>query len=225
VRGASGPILAIDTATAEAVVALGALDGTLLDADSWLAGHRHGEELLGRIDALLSQHDVSIRSVAAVAVGTGPGAFTGLRVGVAMAKGLATALGIPIVGVSSAAALAAAVADRTGRHAAVLLPAGPSDRTLVHDGRATRLLGTEPPDLPPGTLVAAIDLAGRAADHELALGDLARRGSATALVRLAAARLAATGGDDAARLVPEYVTLPRGVSTASGEVAWSRTRA
>jgi tRNA threonylcarbamoyl adenosine modification protein YeaZ len=225
VRAVIGPILAIDTATAEAVVALGALDGTLLGADSWVAGHRHGEELLGRIDAILSQHDVSIRSIAAVAVGTGPGAFTGLRVGVAMAKGLATGLGIPIVGVSSAEVLAAAVADRSDRPPAILFPAGPSDRTLVWQGSATRLLGAEAPDLPPGTPVAAIDLAGRATDDELALGEEARRGSAAALVRLAAARLAAMGGDDAARLVPEYVTLPRGITASSGEVAWSRTRA
>ena len=95
----------------------------------------------------------------------------------------------------------------------------------MHGGRAERLHDDDAPDLPPGALVAAIDLAGRATDHELALGDAARRGFAAALVRIAAARLAETGGDDPARLVPDYVTLPRGVASSIGEVAWSRTRA
>ena len=54
----------------------------------------------------------------------------------------------------------------------------------------------------------------------LALGAEAEAGLAAALVRLGARRLAA-GGDDVARLVPEYVTLPRGVSVAKGEVRWS----
>ncbi|MEI8334914.1 MAG: tRNA (adenosine(37)-N6)-threonylcarbamoyltransferase complex dimerization subunit type 1 TsaB [Chloroflexota bacterium] len=224
-RREAGPILAIDTATAEAIVALGARDGTLLDADAWLAGHRHGEELLGRVDAILSLHDVSVHALGAIAVGTGPGAFTGLRVGIATAKGLAVGLGIPIVGVSTAAALAAAVPGAGERPVAILLPAGPSDRTIVHGGRAERLLGADVPDLPAEAVVAAIDLPGRATDDQLALGEAARRGFAAALVRLACARLAETGGDDPARLVPDYVTLPRGLSSSTGEVAWSRTRA
>jgi hypothetical protein len=44
------------------------------------------------------------------------------------------------------------------------------------------------------------------------------------LARLGAARLAGGDGDDLARLVPEYVSLPRGVAAESGEVAWSRDR-
>ena len=224
-RHPTGPILAIDTATAEAFVALGAGDGTLLDADAWLAGHRHGEELLSRVDAILSQHDISVRALGAIAVGTGPGAFTGLRVGIATAKGLAVGLGIPLVGVSTAEALAAAVPGAGERPVAILFPAGPSDRTIVHAGRAERLHDDDAPDLPFEVLVAAIDLPGRATDDELALGEAARRGFAAALVRIAAARLAETGGDDPARLVPDYVTLPRGVASSTGEVAWSRTRA
>lgn len=221
----TGPILAIDTATAEAFVALGSGDGTLLGADAWLAGHRHGEELLTRVDAILSLHGVCVRTLGAIVVGTGPGAFTGLRVGIATAKGLAVGLDIPLVGVSTAEALAAAVPGSGERPVAILLPAGPSDRTIVHAGRAERLHDDDAPDLPPEVLVAAIDLPGRATDDELALGEAARRGFAAALVRIAAARLAETGGDDPARLVPEYVTLPRGVASSTGEVAWSRTRA
>ena len=71
-----------------------------------------------------------------------------------------------------------------------------------------------------GSVIVAVDLAGRASDEALALGALAEAGLSAALVRLGVLRLAA-GGDDVARLVPEYVTLPRGVPVAKGEVRWS----
>jgi tRNA threonylcarbamoyl adenosine modification protein YeaZ len=238
----TGAILAIDTATTEAVIAIGTHDGTVIAADAWVAGYRHGEELLARVDALLTSADASVRSLGGLVVGTGPGAFTGLRVGIATAKGLAIGLGIPLAGIPSAAALAAAAADEepalagiasaaadeesapAGRLVAVLLPAGPSERTLVFHGAAIRLRAGEEPDLPAGTAIVAVDLPGRAPADALALGAVARRGFAAALVRLGATRLAETGGDDVAQLVPEYVTPPRGVTAAHGEVAWSRTR-
>jgi hypothetical protein len=53
IAATAAPLLAIDTATSTAVLALGARDGTLLAADTWEAGHRHAEELLARIAALL----------------------------------------------------------------------------------------------------------------------------------------------------------------------------
>lgn len=224
---ATGLVLVIDTATTEAVVALAGPDGTVIADDAWIAGYRHGEELLGRIDALLSSADVSVRSLGGLVVGTGPGAFTGLRVGIATAKGLAVGLGIPLVGVPSAAALATAAGDAEpgigSRPIAVLLPAGPSERTLVLGGASVRLRAGEEPDLPPGTTVVAVDLPGRAPADALALGGAARSGFAPALVRLGAARLRETGGDDVSTLVPEYVTPPRGVGGSGGEVAWSRT--
>ena len=55
-RGVTGLLLALDTATSRAVLALGAADGTLLAADTWPAGHRHVEELLPRLEALLAGH-------------------------------------------------------------------------------------------------------------------------------------------------------------------------
>ena len=219
----AGRFLAIDTSGTNALVALGDADGTLLTERRWPAGYRHGEELLTRIDEMLAATAVSLAELGGIVVGTGPGAFTGLRVGLATAKALARGLDIPIAGVATSEALLAA-ASLAGafepQRAVLLLPAGPSDRVVVSGGAARLIRGGEEAELELGTIVGAVDLPGRALEEALALGAEAEAGLAAALVRLGARRLAA-GGDDVARLVPEYVTLPRGVSVAKGEVRWS----
>ena len=68
----------------------------------------------------------------------------------------------------------------------------------------------------------AVDLAGRAPDDALARGERARDGLAAALARTGAERLRRGDASDLATLVPEYVTLPRGVREEVGAVAWSR---
>ena len=214
---ATGPILLVDTATTRAVIALGGADGTVIDERGWTAGYRHGEELLARVDALLGDRGLAPAELAAIAVGTGPGAFTGLRVGIATAKGLAHALGLPIVGVATGMALLDA-AGRAAPDAAglvLLQPAGPNDRVVVRRDGAARILpvGTDP-DLAEGERLVAVDLAGRADPDAVALGEAAVAGLATAMLARAAARLGAGDTDDLARLVPEYVTLPRGVRLA-----------
>jgi len=231
-----GPILVLDTATSIAVIALGDAGGRLRTARTWSAGHRHGEELLRRIEELLSGADVAPRDLGAIVIGTGPGAFTGLRVGLATAKTLAHALGVPIVGVSTGGALlAAAAASSATPPLALLLPAGPSDRVLVEGGVAgpggraaqptARLVpGGAALELAPSTTILAVDLEGRAETGALALGALARAGLAASLLQAGAARLASGEADDAARLIPEYVTLPRGAPRVEGEMAWSRDR-
>ena len=212
-------LLAVDSATTRVVVALGTAAGALIDAVDWPAGYRHGETLLPAIDDLLSRTDTDISRVAAVVVGTGPGAFTGLRVGLATAKGLAHGLGIPIVGVSTAEALLAGALPGS----VLLLPAGPSDRLLIRPGQPASIVpaGTEP-DLDPDETVVAVDLADRASADAVERGETARAGLAIALLTIGADRLGSGATDDLARLVPEYVTLPRGVSHEGGEVAWSR---
>ena len=208
----SGPLLVIDTATKHARIALGAADGTLLVERSWVAGYRHGEELLVRLETLLADKLVELDTVAGIVVGTGPGAFTGLRVGLATAKALAYARTIPIVGVSTGEALLAAA----GGGALVLLqPAGASDRVLTREGEPPRILpGGDEPELALGESVIAVDLDGRAPDEAVAAGAAAMEGLAAALLGAGAARLAAGDSDDLATLVPEYVTLPRGVRAA-----------
>jgi tRNA threonylcarbamoyladenosine biosynthesis protein TsaB len=219
----AAPILAIDTALQRAVVALGRRDGHLLDEEAWIAGHRHGEELLPRVEALLSRCGVAVSELTGIVCGTGPGAFTGLRVGIATAKALAHGLGVPIVGISTAAALVAGVGEPDGSHPrAVLLPAGPSDRVLVVDGAAILLPAGMEPERGLEEILVAVDLPGRAPAAALERGERAVAALGASLVRLGAARLARGDRDDLARLVPEYVTLPRGVRGERGEVAWSR---
>jgi tRNA threonylcarbamoyladenosine biosynthesis protein TsaB len=214
---AGGPILAIDTATTRAVIALGSPDGALLERREWVAGYRHGEELLARIGSLLEDHGLPAAGLGAVAVGTGPGAFTGLRVGIATAKGLAHALRLPIVGVATGPALLAAAAASTADPGTLVLlqPAGPNDRVVSRIGEPSGILpGGTDPELREGERLVAVDLAGRAPDEAVALGEAAVSGLAAVMLAVAASRLEAGAPDDLATLVPEYVTLPRGVRAA-----------
>ena len=212
-------ILAIDTATTRIVLAIADLDGTGVATTEWPAGYRHGETLLASLESFLKDRLVGLEMLAAIAVGTGPGAFTGLRVGIATAKGLAHGLGRPIIGVPTGAALLAGSPPAS----VLLLPAGPSDRLVVRDGTAATLLpaGLEP-EIRSGETLVAIDLPDRAPADALERGEVARASLGASMIRLAAGRLAAGDVDDLARLVPEYVTLPRGVRTEGGEVSWSR---
>ena len=217
----SGVFLAIDTATSRAVVAAGTFEREV-GQTSWLTGHRHGETLLPEIERFLAEHALDRTDLTGLVVGTGPGAFTGLRVGIATAKGLAHGLGIPLVGVSTGAALLAA-ASTTGGGEVLLLPAGPSDRVIVRLDQDARLLpGGTDPEVGSGETLIAVDLDGRAPDDALERGAAARLALGRTLLRLGAARLAQDPNGELATLVPEYVTLPRGAAQTSGSVEWSR---
>jgi tRNA threonylcarbamoyladenosine biosynthesis protein TsaB len=96
-------VLALDTATPAASVALlhdGEVVGERLSTAS---------TVLADADALLQAARLSARDLDALVLGTGPGSFTGLRIGLAGARGLALSLGLPVAGVSTLEALAAAV--------------------------------------------------------------------------------------------------------------------
>jgi len=94
-------ILAFDTATDVATSALVA-DGEVLGERGSRAA-----TLLEDVDALLRQAGMQTRAIDALAVGIGPGSFTGVRIGLSTARGLALALGVPVAGVSTLDALAA----------------------------------------------------------------------------------------------------------------------
>ncbi|MBR7832398.1 tRNA (adenosine(37)-N6)-threonylcarbamoyltransferase complex dimerization subunit type 1 TsaB [Actinospica durhamensis] len=102
-------LLAFDTATPAVTVALRGEDGVLAEHTE-VDARRHGELLAPGIERVLAAAGASRTALTAVAVGVGPGPFTGLRVGLMTARALGDALEIPVYGVCTLDILAAAVA-------------------------------------------------------------------------------------------------------------------
>ena len=112
-------LLAIETATPAQSVAL-VEDGRLLAELSYEAQGNRGGLLLPTVDQVLQKAGVAARDLDAVAVSVGPGSFTGLRVGLATAKGLALGAGARLVGVPTMEALAEGYAPANGTICALL---------------------------------------------------------------------------------------------------------
>jgi tRNA threonylcarbamoyladenosine biosynthesis protein TsaB len=98
-------VLALDTTTRAGSCAL-ARDGRVLREEASDAERGHAERLPGDLAALLEHEGIQLRDVDVFAVATGPGSFTGLRIGIATMQGLAMAMGKPLIGVSTLDALA-----------------------------------------------------------------------------------------------------------------------
>ncbi len=117
-------LLGFDTSTPSTVVGLRFADGTTLQArDDPAGGERpgHATRLLPLANGLLCEAGLEWGAITRIAVGVGPGTFTGLRIGVATARGLAQSLGAELVGVSSLLALShAAHIDRSDDTVGVL---------------------------------------------------------------------------------------------------------
>src|SRR5580692_12017919 len=104
-------LLAIESATDMVGVALLRDDGGSAERVH-LGGRAHAELLAPAIEEVCAVSGCTVADIDQIAVDVGPGLFTGLRVGVATAKALAQALGVPLLGVGSLDVLAAAVVDR-----------------------------------------------------------------------------------------------------------------
>lgn len=100
-------LLAIDTAGVACSVAILDTDtDVIITSLSENLGRGHAERLMAMIDEVLVAGQVDLKQIGRVAVGIGPGSFTGIRVGVAAARGFALALNIPVVGVTTLSVLA-----------------------------------------------------------------------------------------------------------------------
>lgn len=214
-------LLALDTSSAHGTVAL--LEGRAVLAEVSADVDRHETTLLGRVDTLLGLAGRTKADIRGVAVGTGPGGFTAVRVGIATAKGLCLALACPLVGVSSLAALARSVAPAEGVVAtlvdahrgeifgALYFVSGEGMTTLVAPMLGTpEAVSTELHRHAGGMrLIAAGDALRTYAELPRLLGDatcLADARIRAGAVGLEAERALRTRGpDDLAALVPEYV--------------------
>jgi tRNA threonylcarbamoyladenosine biosynthesis protein TsaB len=100
----TGPVLGLETGGSQASLAV-ASSGKILAVET-PPPRAHGESVVGAIDGLLRRCSLSIKEFSAIAVGIGPGSFTGLRIALSYAKGVALATGCALVGVPSLDALA-----------------------------------------------------------------------------------------------------------------------
>ena len=208
-------IVAIESASTDVSLAIADDSGTVLASDAWSAGHRHADELLPRLIKLASHLHQDLDQTALVAVGVGPGSFTGLRVGMSVAKGIALATGCRIIGLPSLGAWLASEADA----AAAIGRAGSQEAYLQLRGeREAAVVGYD--DLPAGVreapVVAPTDLA--------MLLSLTRArppfGAAAALAVQAPRAASAGSGDDLETLEPRYLRAPRGTERAVEGARW-----
>jgi len=215
-------LLALDTATR--VLSLALHDGQHIAYEAtWHTANNHTVELAPAIEGALTRCDVRPQALRAVAVALGPGSFTGLRIGLGVAKGLALAWELPLVGVPTLAITAAGVPRFDGALIAVLqagrtrICAQPFawERGAWHATATAVITSWERllADVHTPTLIAGeVDEAGRAQiaavpSVQIATGAVSLR-RAGFLAEIAWERLRAGRTDDPRTLAPIYLHQP-----------------
>jgi len=214
-------ILAFDTSTPVVSVAV-SNRGVVLASMAVARGRSHAAHLLSAVDSVLTRAGLDLADVEAVACAVGPGSFTGLRVGIAAAQGLAEGRGLPVVGVPTLEAYAHALSGDEG----ILCPMVDARKQEIYvagyrwedDGPVEIWppVASSPEDLAARVGGDSVLLAGEGAavyraKLEAALGSQARFGptdlassNAGRVALLGADRLAKGAGVDPASLRPIY---------------------
>ncbi len=160
-------ILGIDTSAGRCAVALVGHDARLIAERAAAMERGHAEALWPMVDVALAEAGAGYPDISRIAVCTGPGSFTGIRVGVAAARGLALGRGVPALGIDRFDALVAPQGPPTGppgRAVAVALT-GPRDTAFL------RLYGPDRARIGADRQVARAELAGLAPADAVRVGD------------------------------------------------------
>ena len=205
-------VLAIDTAGVDCSAAVFDSDtGRILSAVTEMIGKGHAERLMATIDEALLQSARQLTDIDRIAVVTGPGSFTGIRVGVAAARGLALSLGIESVGITTLETLAAKHREAAGgKPLVVAMDAKRGElyvQAFAEDGaKLTEAVAVSPQEARDlaGSLSAEVTGSGRALVlDEQAISSGPDRFDISTVARLGAARAAG-----AARPKPLYLRGP-----------------
>lgn len=217
-------ILAIDTATQYASLALSRVDAVFAE-ETWFSGRNHTVELAPRIERLLKLANLQVADLTALAVTLGPGSFTGVRIGLAMAKGLALPYRLPVVGIPTLEITAypfktnglpvwAIAAAGRGRILAACYSTIDEQWQAFDHPRLTTVEALaaqiDAPVLCAGELDEAVaQTLQRQTDHKAqVVSPAARLRRAGYLAEIAAQRLEIGAQDDPDALVPIYVSTP-----------------
>jgi len=211
-------LLAIDTATSRASIALH--DGTTLRAEcTWEAANRHTVTLMPHVIQMLAASEVTLDDVTALAICIGPGSYTGVRIGVAAAKGIASVRALPLVGVHTLDILTAAQPEdahplyalfAAGRKRVGYVRYGWTESAWQSETEVAIATWTEFAEqlTAPALIVGEISAQGHAILHDhphaILLAPVWHLRRAGFLAELAWLRLRAGETDDAATLVPVY---------------------
>lgn len=123
-------VLALDATLSHASAAVWA-DGAVTEAAEACGGRGQPSILPGLVQRALAEAGLATTDLTAIAVGVGPGGFSGLRAAASLAQGLALGLGVPVHGVAARDALAAALAERLGEFVLWLALPGAGGRILL----------------------------------------------------------------------------------------------